>query len=309
MALFRMRCVASLALLFSAKLQEGSGENIKGKDLHMYPPLHLVQSVIASTASEDFEDNVAAYVAANVWQEVKAGTTNKPTTYLVCAEYRQGRETRAHLERIFSVSAVQPLSHTPTHGSCFMVRASPAQAASMKKEPTSLLISSVAPFLCTLKLAPDLLNHHHHATSVNSKRFVPSSGRLQTIYGDAMRMDHVRGLTLRLSPGFLPAQDPGAHALMKSWTEDLMSDSLDMYYSSFWSDPSVLDDEFRHPADHFSGKVRVHSWSRAAELLHRFSESHGKAPGEICSWHRITLSHTDDDLLLIEGTPSVSLRL
>lgn len=120
-----------------------------------------------------------------------------------------------------------------------------------------------------------------------------------------MKSENVRGLTLRLSPGVLPAHDPMAPDFLREWTEDLMLGSLDLRVANFWSDPKVLDYDGGHPANHTAGKIRVFEWTRAADIVHRLAEGQGKSPGYICSWSQLIFRHVGDDLLLVEGAKPV----
>lgn len=268
-----------------------------------YPPLDLVEAIIVSTAALDFAGDASTYAEAVDWHDktllkmlASGGETHTP--HLACARYQKGREARTHLERDFSTSAVLSFSHTTTHGACFIVTASPA---GILAHPAEFGLLTVGPFLPVLKLAPTLLDHD--STGGRPKTADGSARSLSTVYGEGMKADEVRGLTLRLSPGVLRARGVSAQTLIKEWRAHLMSESLDVRVASFWSDPAMFESGsgLHRAATHSAGAVRSREWTRAAEVVHAFAGEHGKSPGEVCAWDRATVYDMGDDLLLVQG--------
>ncbi|CAN0345646.1 unnamed protein product [Pylaiella littoralis] len=137
-----------------------------------------------------------------------------------------------------------------------------------------------------MKLATSLLDHGSDTADHPAK--------LRSTYGDGMVLGNVRGLSVRLSPGTLPAASQSlAVNFIRDWHAQLMSESLDLETVSFWSDP----DADRSVQD----KMRVREWSRAAAVVEGLASKHDRPVGEICNLKRLRMRHIGDDLLSVEG--------
>lgn len=180
------------------------------------------------------------------------------------------------------------MSHSSEHGACFIATASHAQARVVAADHDRFGLESLAPFPSAMKLAPGLLEHPQDNRS----------GRLSASHGASMRIGNVDGLTVELSPGTLAAHSFEAKPFVKDLLEDLMSESLDLHSTNFWSDPALIEGEHLGTA---GGAVRLRDWSMAATLVHELSKSGNTSPGDICSWDNVFVDHAADDVLIVRG--------
>ena len=271
------------------------------------PALELVREITSSTAFADFAFNDVAYAAASQWysDHLRLGDVEARAPYLVCAEYNHGQEAVALLQQRYSASAIQPISNSKERGlSCFLVTASTQDAVSMLSDPEQFNLVTAGPFVPTLKIAPGMLEYQGSP----GESFDGSATGLRTSHGERMKLSNVRGLSVRLAPGVLPAHDESGadDALIHRWLTGLMSDEFDMFSTNFWTDPEAPAGPSGHVADHEEGIVRIREWTRAAVVVHTLAEEYGKSPGEVCSLGRTTLRYVDDDLLVVEGETPLS---
>lgn len=294
----RARWLIPLAILtslpsFTAATLFGSGATKQPATTH--PTLDLIEATVITTASQDFSRDHQAFVVASLWQSQRLSDTNQPGPYLACGSYRRGSEARSKLEGAFSPLSVSTVSHTETHGVCFVVTASPADAEALLSDPSTFGLHSAVPFLSTMKLAPGLLSVPGFEALDDSNE----SAVLQTTHGENMKLDGVRGLNVGLSPGV--AMSTGdARTLTDGWRAELMSESLDLWSTSIWSDPNMLDGESGHLARP-GGRLRAREWSRAAEVLHGLAALHGTSVGEVCEWDRLNMRPMGDSVITITG--------
>lgn len=204
-----------------------------------YPSLDLVQSILRTTAQQDFADHHGAYAAAHDWQRQRLLNNNinnnKAAPYLACAEYGQGLEARASLEQEFGPSSVHTVSHSATHGACFVATAVPSAAEALLQNPSRFRLKAAGPFLSVLKIAPGLLDHGAAAASDNNdlhndggdeeseKMFEGKHVLLRTKHGNTVALDGVRGLSVKLSPGTAMTRQPERLELASNWHSGLMS--------------------------------------------------------------------------------------
>lgn len=300
-----MRILGSVIVLLSPILSVIGGEHDGDKHALTAPPLHVIESIIISTAATDFARNTKAYEAASSWNNDRLiSMADKYAPYLACATYEQGRDARSKLEDATSLASVRPLSHTKAHGACFVVTALPSEASAMADNPAELSLASMGPFLSNLKIAPGLFSYGR-ASGQKAKHF---QSRLRTTYGPAFTNGRVRGLTVRLAPGVLASSRGGAATMFDEWRADFTSRSIDLWRATFWSDPDVRRVKSgRHPVDHEEGMKLAHDWTQAANLVHEVAAVHELSTGEVCGWHRVTLHLSDDELVVVEGnSPSIS---
>lgn len=260
-----------------------------------YPPLALVERALLTTAKLDFTGEERALYAATLWngERLRASQDNEHAPHLACAKYSHCRKAVALLEELLSPGEVRRVSHSSTHGSCFVVTASHSEAAAMLADPAQFELTSFGPFPSALKISPGLLEHGDVRDEAKD-----APVRLTTTHGSMMRMDSVEGLNVELSPGTLPPHDMEADTFIQNLLEDLMSESLDLHSSNVWSDPAMMDsDHLTNPG----GALRGREWSRAAAVVHKLSSEGRTSPGDICSWHSITAHHSAGDLLLVSG--------
>lgn len=144
---------------------------------------------------------------------------------------------------------------------------------------------------------------------------------LATTHGHMMRHPNVNGLNVELTPGILPEGVPvdttnynHNYDLPLQLEQGLMSKTLDLHASNFWSDENMLDGTAGH-LTRAGGALRAREWTRAAQLVHSYSngyqdgrgeggESEGEvssSPGDICGWDSVRFVHAGDDLLLVSG--------
>lgn len=250
-----------------------------------------------------------------------------------------GHQTLSRLQSILNSQwssgkdKVRVVSNSDKHGVCFIATATLAEAEGiLTKSSEEGLLESWVPFPSVLKLAPGLLNHndngegthegigksgdvdsngeedHHKGRRLNAHSKSNARRRLTTTHGDRATSE-VHGLEVELAPGLLPARryrEDAAGGASNSdkfageWSEDLMSESLDLYGLGFWSDASMSDGADGHLARP-GGAVRAREWTHAADVVHELSSSGGPTPGEVCSWDGLLVYHTDDDLLTVKG--------
>lgn len=372
-----------------------------------YPPLEIIEHVLITTAKRDFNNDQGLFDAAVSWHRTKnlllgaradvdgeTATTkraNTPAPYLLCGgsssragdgEYHGSvQPTLSYLRSMVpSELHVHVVSNSEEHGACYLVTATPVEAASildfeaesgnrvqsiLSGRNVPRLLVSMGPFPSTLKLAPGLLDHgdatspaivtgdegRDSATEATTERASGCDGqvlrttssssdildsddgdhrrrrrrqhwRLATLHGERLRNGDIQGLTVELSPGLLPKEKSrqrkgsdcvvctriSTHSfsvLVEQWLGDLMSPSLDLHATNFWSDPAVLNEENRHHLAGPSASMRVREWSRAANVIHDLSGRRGiasaLAPGDVCGWDGLAIHHADDALLLLTG--------
>ncbi|CAB1107200.1 unnamed protein product [Ectocarpus sp. CCAP 1310/34] len=262
------------------------------------PSLELVENGLATTAKDDFNGHARAFEAAATWngERLRRSQDGTRAPHLCCAEYGHGRETFSRLKQFLSPDAVRVVSHSEDHGACFLATASHAQASAIMEDQEQFGLESFSPFPSALKLAPGLVDHSE-SREVEGE---PSSGqdRLGARHGGTMRMSNVEGLNVKLTPDTLPARSAGAESFIIDLLGDLMSASVDLHSTNFWSDPVMAGGE--HLSSH-GGAVRARDWSKAASVVHELSEAAGTSPGDICSWDEVALIQAGDDSLLVTG--------
>ena len=221
------------------------------------------------------------------------------------------------------------------------------------------LLSSWLPYPSTLKLSTGLLDHEGTIAGENkttmerddsgvlagnggngkrrtaerkaatASRRPPSNAneRLTTNHGKQMKFprkdsgsaSRVKGLTIQLAPGVLPARNrrrreaehdaseavgwyENSVELVDEWLEELLADTLNVYESSFWSSGSGA---MGSTNDLERSALLVREWTRAADVLHDLGGDSrtgaGPTVGDACSWHEIHVVHTDDDILTLQG--------
>lgn len=264
----------------------------------MYPPLAVYERLLLTTALEDFAGNEASFAGATRWTEERLrsdGVSLAP--YLGCAEYSNGREALAQLRRVFGLGSARAIAQSEEDGTCFIVTASHADAEGVLANPAQLGLRRFGAFPTVMKLAPGLLEFKPEQAD--------EASRLTTTHGHRMRMANVEGLNIEVSPSALPAHDPAANVFTEQLLADLMSSSLDISASSFWSDPALTDQDNGFLAFP-EGASRSRQWKRAAHLVHGLTSAAGSTAGKICSWESLALHHPDDDILLVSGEFSSS---
>ena len=279
-----------------------------------FPSLRLVEQTLLTTAKLDFSGHEQAYQAATRWngERLYASRNNLRAPHLACVEHGHGREAAFRFSEVLSPESVRPVSHSREHGVCYMVTASQSEVAAliMSSEKAGLALSSVGPFPSVLKLAPGLLDHggssrRRSSTGDSSSRvgYAETSnaalGRLATSHGSLMSMDNVKGLTVELSPGTLPARSFESDTFIGDLLEGLMSESIDLHENNFWSDPAMSEGQHLAVPE---GGLRGREWSRAATVVHELSDAAEATPGDICSWDNVDVHHAGDDVLLVSGT-------
>lgn len=275
---------------------------------HHYPPLSLVKDVLTSTANNDFVNNHSAYLAASDWhiRKLSRCSDDAKAPYLVCADYRDGRQALTALRQQWSRSAVQPVANSNAHGSCFLLTVRPSEASTLLSSPSTFYLTNAGPVIPTVKLASGLLDYGPSVDPVSDQN--DGSTPLRVTYGEQMKLGGVRGLTVRLSPGVLPIGDSSAKVFLRDWRTGLMSDETDVHAASFWSDPDAPHDiDGHHVAGHAAGMTRVREWNKAAAVIHDLAAEQGRSPGETCQWQRLKVHQVDHDLLLVEGNVIILL--
>ncbi len=262
-----------------------------------YPSLSTVENALLTTAKSDFGGSSEAFEAAAAWngERLKAsydegGHARAP--HLCCADYGRGREAHSRLQELLSPEAVRPVAHSEEHGACFFATASHADAKGVLSDHDRFGIRNFAPFPSALKIAPGVLEHSKKSSSDGQ------SGRLGARHGVSMRKENVKGLNIELAPGTLPAHSLEASSFIAGLLGGLMSESIDLHATNFWSDPAMAEGDHLAAA---SGASRAQDWSKAATVVHKLSESAEISPGDVCSWNSVVLHHAGDDLLIMSG--------
>ena len=160
-----------------------------------------IQKITVSPASTDFAtENAAGCDAASKWcgerlrsdaawdSKTPYGASFVPSTATVARPSNPWKN--------FGKSAIFRVSNSETDESCFIVMTSPFAATGMLSAPETSSILVAGPFLPSLKLASDLVDHGADVSDCSS--------RLRYTYGEHVTPDNVRGLSVRLSPGILP---------------------------------------------------------------------------------------------------------
>lgn len=261
-------------------------------------PLALVEKALITTAHRDFGGRENIYETAVEWSRNRLRNSSYWAPYIVCSSFP--REALVHLESRLSSRYVRRLAVGAELGACFLATASSPEVATAAYDELSGfgLAASFAPYPSALKLAPGLIDHI--SDNASTRAIGDSRTQLITTHGTKMRMDNVRGLTVELSPGVLPAHHPNSELYVSSLWGDLVSDSINLWTTNFWSDPDVSWGE--HHLDAEEGSLLWQEWTRAAELVHELSESKGHTPGNACGWDLVRIHHAGDDTLIITGT-------
>eukprot|EP00752_Nemacystus_decipiens_P004360 g3984.t1 len=258
--------------------------------------LGVIEDALLTTAKGDFGGHSGAFEAAVAWsgERLRAGRCDhqedhqRRAPHLGCADYERGRKAYSLLQDRLSPEAVRPVVHSEEHGACYFAAASHDDAATILDSLPEFGLRSFAPFPTALKVAPGLLEHGHSN----------GTGRLSARHGAMMRKDNVEGLSVELAPGTLPASCWEANAYIKDLMEDLVSESMDLHATNFWSDPEVAEGEHLSTPE---GAARGRDWSKAAAVVHGLSEAAGTSPADICSWNGVRVYHAGDDLLEVAG--------
>ena len=281
--------VASAASAFAA--------STSSRNSARHPLLGVVEIALRTTAKNDFGGHSKVFKAAAAWNgsRLRASSAENDeqedhprAPHLCCAVYEDGREAYHLLQKFLSREAVQLVAHSEEDGACYFATASHREAAAIAKHHQRFKLRTCAPFPSALKVAPGLLEHGR------------SNGpdRLGTRHGAMIRKDNVEGLSVELTPGTLPAGSWKAGLYIEDLLGDLLSESLDLYATNFWSDPAIAEGE--HLATP-QGAARGKDWSKAAAVVHGLSELARTFPGDICSWKSVRVLHAGDDLLLVSG--------
>ncbi len=265
--------------------------------------LGTVENALLTTAKSDFGGSSAALEAAAAWNGERLQVSydegdHARAPHLCCADYGRGREAYSRLQELLSPEAVRPVAHSEEHGACFFATASHADAETVLDELDRFGVRGFAPFPSALKIAPGVLEHSKESSSDGQ------SGRLGARHGALMRKDSVVGLNIELAPGTLPAHSLEARSFILELLGDLMSASIDLHATNFWSDPAMAEGE--HLASP-GGASRAQDWSKAAAVVHELSEAARISPGNVCSWDSVISHHAGDDLLIMSGMYHVRL--
>ncbi|CBN78745.1 peptidase S8 and S53 [Ectocarpus siliculosus] len=264
------------------------------------PSLGFFEQTLLTTAGADF-DSEAAFAFASAWQAGDRQGRSSP--YLSCVEHGEGRHAYRKLEGFLGARAVKPVSSTATHGACFMVTASPAEAAQLSSWED---FTTFGAFPAALKIAPGLLDHGScdgpaAARDAATTTSDCSAGRLSTTHGASMQVDSAHGLMVELSPGTLPSHSGGdakAHEFIQELLKSLSSPSLDLHAITCWSDLVMKGGDHLFSA---AGALRGREWSRAATLVNERSESEQETPSQVCGWEQVVVHHAANDVLLVAG--------
>ncbi|CAB1119094.1 unnamed protein product [Ectocarpus sp. CCAP 1310/34] len=265
------------------------------------PALDLVENALLTTAKDDFDGHAGAFEAAATWsgERLRHSQDEARAPHLACARYGNGHEASSRLKQFLSPDAVQVVSHSEDHGACFFASASHAQAAAIVEDQEQFGLENFSPFPSPLKLAPGLVDHSESHDEAEEEARTSGLTRLRARHGARMRKPNVEGLSVELTPGTLAARSSEAKSFINGMLGDLMSASVDLHSTNFWSDPGMDD-----AAEHLSspaGAARARDWKQAARVVHELSEAAGTSPGDICSWNRIFVHHAGDDSLLVSG--------
>lgn len=245
------------------------------------PSLRLIQETLLTTAGIDFDADQGVEASSRWSGDRLRASAGKLAPHLACTEHDRRREALSTLQESFGPGAVRPVSSTQTHGACFIVTASHDTAAEAAAKDLGWSCFGIFP--SALKLAPGLLEH--------SDCLECSAGRLSTTHGVSMRLDSVYGLMVELSPGTSEFD-------IAELTRDLVSPSLDLHETSFWSARGMKGGKHLGGG---GGALRGREWSRAATVVHGLSESGETSPGDICSWGDLEVHHAANDVLLVSG--------
>ncbi len=261
-----------------------------------YPSLSTVENALLTTAKSDFGGNSQAFEAAAAWNGERLQASydegnHVRAPHLCCADYGRAREASSRLNELLPPGSVRLVAHSEQHGACFLATASHAQAEKVLADIDRFVVRSFAPYPSALKIAPGVLKHSELGDG-------PQTGRLGARHGALMRKNNVEGLNIELAPGTLPVHSLEGRSFISNLLGELMSESLDLHATNFWSDPAMAEGE--HLASP-GGASRAQDWSKAATVVHTLSEASNTSPGDICSWNRIHLHHAGDDVLLVSG--------
>lgn len=260
--------------------------------------LAMMKEIFISTATEDFDGYSAAFDGAISWYGERLYQSGSSGAHIACAEYGDGLQARSSLEDFLSPASARLLSSHKEHGACFIVTASSAQATILTTHPGAYGLNLFFPLPSVLKLAPGLLDH---GTSNAGE-----SERLRTTYGDRVKVtNNVHGLSVSLSPGVLTAVGASKEDFNTTLRRSLMSSSVDLHATNFWSDPGMLNTHKTRPG----GAWRADEWTRAADVVHRLSFTESLSPGEICFWDSVVLHYNSDDHFMLTGNEHVQPHL
>lgn len=283
--------------IFFASAPSALAASTNSRSSVRHPLLEVVETALRTTAKSDFGGHSKAFKTAAAWNGNKlrashAGNEKQEerprAPHLCCADYEDGREAYSLLQDLLSPEAVRIAAHSEEDGACYFATASHREAAVIAKNHERFKLRSCAPFPSALKVAPGLLEHGHSN----------GPGRLSARHGAMMRKNNVEGLSVELTPGSLPADAWNAGFYIEDLVGDLLSESIDLRATSFWSDPAMAEGE--HLATP-QGAVRGKDWNKAAAVVHGLSEAASTSPGDICSWNEVRVLHAGDDLLLVSG--------
>lgn len=258
--------------------------------------LELFQKVAISTAEQDFIKQDGLFAEALDWDVKRLKEPGRTSPYLACAKYIHGREAFSNLGEFLGAHSVHRLSNSPAQGTCFIASASPVEAAEISEDLASKRLNQFILWPSVLKLSPGLLDHEVEPFG---------SAPLSTTHGKRMRLSNVHGLEVELSPGFLE-NHPSPSSFVALLRESLMSNSLSLYDTSFWTGNKRFESGDGHPFGSSPGvERRARDWKAAADLVHSMQskKGHARSPGEACSWNKLTMRQSSGSLILTGELP------
>lgn len=255
-------------------------------------------------------------------------STSPAAPYIGCSDYGQvAREAASRLAQDYVSSHPAPVRMlTPDRKrrlSCFVATATAEEALVIEAEGLENIgLTSFGPFPTVLKIAPGLLQMDRLVVDVpgddgdelsEAARTTASHKggpmrRLTTTHGHIARMENMEGLELVLSPGVVSGhsdtttQFRAAQSFSERLMEDLMSSTLDLHASNYWSDRETNaksgERDVRRASSPASA-LRVREWTRAADVVHGLSSSADElgsgggriTPGDVCSWESVRFHH------------------
>lgn len=252
--------------------------------------LELFKKVAISTAGEDFAEHDHLFTAALDWDSRRNGEAGRPRSYLACAEYGEGHEALSQLRVLLGEHSVHRLSNSRHQGTCFIASAMHHEAEAISEDLATTKLNQFVLWPSVLKLAPGLLDHEASPAG---------PARLSSTHGYRTVLPNVRGLEVELSPGFLQ-NHPSSSSFSAHLSGSLLSDSLNLHTSNFWSGSVKLQGTIRDGHSSPGVVKRARDWKMAADLAHGEKSKEGTAlsPGDACSWDKLNFRRSSGSLIL-----------
>lgn len=270
---------------------------VAGAESHL-PPLSVVETVLATTASTEFQGNEELYHSASDWDRERLVAHGRPGLHLACSLYENGGKSLSNLRQALGHSSIQRLSNDPVHGTCFFVMAAASDSVVISKDPGRYGLQTFGVFPSVLKVSHGVLDF-----TTDDNGLLEADRSLTATYGKAMHYPNIAGLEVKLSPRMWQTNPQESAATISKIVDGLLAPSLELHHTSFWSQLTERNAGTGEQDGHPASNSRAREWRKAADLLHELGSDgkHGSTLAETCSWDSLRVLHPNGRFLVLAG--------